>query len=99
MSRDRNAGQNGYIQIGNKPFEAVEQFKYLGTILTNQNYINEEIKSRLKSGNACYHSVQNLLSFSLLSRSVKIKIYRTIIVAVVYMGVKLGRTCCGRNIG
>jgi hypothetical protein len=60
MSRDQNAGQNGYIQIGNKSFETVEQFKYLGTTLTNQNSIHAENKSRLKSGNACYHSVQNL---------------------------------------
>jgi hypothetical protein len=61
MSRDQNAGQNGYIQIGNKSFESVEQFKYLGTTITNQNFIHEEIKSSLKSGNACYHSVQNLV--------------------------------------
>jgi len=38
----------------------VEEFKYLGTNLTNKNSIQEEIKSRLKSGNACYHSVQNV---------------------------------------
>jgi hypothetical protein len=43
----------------------------------------EEIKSRLKSGNAFYHSVQNLLSSSLLSKNLKIKIYRTIILPVV----------------
>jgi hypothetical protein len=49
----------------------VEEFKYLGTTLTNQNFIQEEIKSVLKSGNACYHSVQNLLSSSLLSRNLK----------------------------
>jgi hypothetical protein len=61
MSRDQNAGQNGYIQIGNESFETMEQFKYLGTTLTNQNSIHEEIKSRLKSGNAFYHSVQNLV--------------------------------------
>jgi hypothetical protein len=48
MSRDQNAGQNGNIQIGNKSFETVEQFKCLGTTLTNQNSIHEEIKSRLK---------------------------------------------------
>jgi hypothetical protein len=83
MSRDENAGQNGYIQIGNKSFETVEQFKYLGTTLTNQNSIHEEIERRLKSGNACYHSVQNLLSSRLLSKLVKIKIYRTIILQVV----------------
>jgi hypothetical protein len=47
MSRDQNAGQNGNIQIGNKSCETVEQFKYLGTTLTNQNSIHEEIKSRL----------------------------------------------------
>jgi hypothetical protein len=61
MSRDQNAGRNGNIQIGNKSFKTVEQFKYLGTTLTNQNCIHAEIKSRLKSGNACYHSVQNLV--------------------------------------
>ena len=61
-------------------------FKYLGTTLTNQNSIAEEIKSRLKSGNACYHSVQNRLSSRFLSRNSKIKIYRTIILPVVLYG-------------
>jgi hypothetical protein len=78
MYQDQNAGQNGNIQIGNKSFKTVRQFKNLGTTLTDQNSICEEIKSRLKSGNACYHSGQNLLSSSLLSKNVKIKIYRTI---------------------
>ena len=58
--------------------ERVENFKYLGTTLTNQNSTQEEIKSRLKIGNACCHSVQNLLSSSLLSKNLKIKTYRTI---------------------
>ena len=64
----------------------MEEFKYLGTTLTNKNSIQEETKSRLKSGNACYHSVQNLVSYSLLSKNLKIKIYRTIILPVVVCG-------------
>jgi len=63
-----------------------EGFKYLGTTLTNKNSIAEEIKSRLRSGSACYHSVQNLLSSRLLSKNLKIKIYRTIIWPVVLYG-------------
>jgi len=92
MSRDQNAGRSHGMKIDNSSFEGVEEFKYLGTTLTNQNSIQEEIKSRLKSGNACYYSVQNLLSSSLLSKKLKIKIYRTIIVPVVFMGVKLGHS-------
>ena len=91
MSRDQNAGRNHSVRIDNSTFERVEEFKYLGTTLANQNSILEEIKSRLRSGNACYHSVQNLLSSRLLSKNLKIKIYRTIILPVVFMGVKLGR--------
>jgi len=64
----------------------VGRFHYLGTILTNQNSIAEEIKSRLRSGNACYHSVQNLLSSRLLSKNLKIKIYRTIVLPAVLCG-------------
>jgi len=64
----------------------VEEFKYLGTTLTNQNYTQEEIKSKLQSGNACYHSVQNLLSSSLLSKNFEIKMYRNIILPVVLYG-------------
>jgi len=64
---------------------------YLGTTLTNQNSFAGEIKSRLRPGSACYHSVQNLLSSRLLSKNLKIKIYRTVSLPVVCMGVKLGR--------
>jgi len=74
------------VRINKSTFERVEEFKYFGTTLTNQNSIAEEIKSRLRLGNACHHSVQNLLSSSLLSKNVKIKIYRTIILRVVLYG-------------
>jgi len=86
MSRDQNAGRRHNIKTDNSSFEMVEEFKYLGTILTNQNSIQEEIKSRMKSGNTCYHSVRNLLSSSLLSKNLKIKIYKTIILPVVLYG-------------
>jgi len=64
----------------------VEELKYLGTNLTSQNSIQEEIKSKLKSDKACYHSVQNLLSSNLLSKNLKIKIYRTITLPAVLYG-------------
>jgi len=64
----------------------VEEFKYLGTTLTNQNSVQEEIKSTMNSGNACCHSEQNLLSSSLLSKNLMIKIYRTVISPVVVYG-------------
>ena len=75
------------MRIDNSTFERVEECKYLGTNLTNQNSIAEEIKSRLKSGNACYNSVQNLLSSRLLSKNLKIKIYRTVILPVYFVWV------------
>jgi hypothetical protein len=83
VSRCQKAGQRHSIKIGNMPFESVAKLKYLGTTLTDQNCIHEEVKSRLNSGNVCYHSVQSLLSYSLLSRNVKVKIYKTIILPVV----------------
>jgi len=67
-------------------FERVVEFKHLETTLTNQNSIQVEIKSSLKSGNACYHLVQNILSSSLLSKNLKIKIYRTIILPDILYG-------------
>jgi hypothetical protein len=64
----------------------VEQFTYLETAITNQNLVQEEIKRRLNSGSVCYHSVQNLLSSSLLSRNIKSRLYKTIILPVVLYG-------------
>ena len=91
MSREQTAELSHTMKIDNSSIESVEQFKYLGTTLTNQNSIQEEIKSRLKLGNVCYHSVQNLLPSSLLSKNLKMKIYRTIILLLFCMDVKLGR--------
>jgi hypothetical protein len=71
LSRHQNGGQNPDIKIANISFENVSQFKYLGTTVTNQNLIQGEIKRRLNSGNACYHSVQSLLSSRLLSKNLK----------------------------
>jgi hypothetical protein len=55
------------------------QFTYLGTTVINQNFIQEEIKNKLNSANACYHSVQNISSSRLLSKSISVRIYKTII--------------------
>jgi hypothetical protein len=65
--------------IDDRSFENVAQFRYLETTVTNQNLVQEKIKRRLNSGNACYDSVQNILSSRLLSKNVKIRIYKTII--------------------
>jgi hypothetical protein len=86
LSRHQNVGQNRDIKIANKSFENVSQFKYLGTTVTNQNLIQEGIKRRLASGNACYHSVQTLLSSRLLSKNLKIRVYKTTILPVVLYG-------------
>jgi hypothetical protein len=86
LSRQQNVGQIRDIRVANRSFDNVSQFKYLGTTLTNQNLIQEEIKKRLNSGNVYYHSVQNLLSSSLLSKNLRIRMYRTIILHVVLYG-------------
>jgi hypothetical protein len=57
MSRDQNVGRSHKIKTDNSSFERAKQFKYLGKTLTYQNSIQEEIKSRLKSENAYYHSL------------------------------------------
>jgi hypothetical protein len=85
LSRYQKAGQRQSIKIVNRSFDDVAKFKYMGITL-DQNCIHEEIKSRLNSGNACYHSVQSLLSSILLSRNVKVKIYKTIILPVILYG-------------
>jgi hypothetical protein len=86
MSCSQRTGQKHSINIAHRSFEDVAKFKYLGTTLTDQNCMHEEINSRQNSGNACYHSVQSLLSSRLPSRNVKIKIYKTIILPFVLYG-------------
>jgi len=86
MSRDQNARRSRNVKIANISFGRVEGLKYLGTNLTCQNSVEEEIKRRLNSGNAYYHSVLDLLSSSFLSKNVKIKIYRNKISLVVLYG-------------
>jgi hypothetical protein len=76
MSRRQHSEQNQNIRIANESFENVTKFKYLGTTLTNQNDIHDEI----------YYSVQNLLSSRLISKNLKIKIYKTVIFPVVLYG-------------
>jgi hypothetical protein len=77
------------MKTDNISFERVKEVKYLGTAFRDQNYVQDEIKSRLKLGNACYHSVQNVLSSSLLFKNLKTKIYRTVILPVVLYGCEI----------
>jgi hypothetical protein len=89
LSRHQNVSRNQDIRIANRSFGNLSRFKYLGTTVTNRNLIREEIKRRLNSGNACYHSFQNLLSSRLLSKNLKIRIYKTIILFCC-----VGSLCC-----
>jgi hypothetical protein len=83
MFRNQNTAPSHDIKVKNILFEIVEQFIHLGKTLISKNFIQKEIKSRLKSVNACYYSVLNLLSSSLLSKNIKIKTYETTILFVV----------------
>jgi hypothetical protein len=82
MSHHQNLGQNHNLLTANKFSEKVAKFRYFGTTVTDSNCVHEEIKSRLKPGNVCYHSVHNLLYSRLLSKNPKIKIYKAIILPV-----------------
>ena len=78
MSCNKISVRSHSIMTDNSSFEKVEQFKYLEKTLTDQNYTQENIKSRLKSGIVCYHSVQNISSSSVLPKNTKVKAYRNI---------------------
>jgi hypothetical protein len=90
VSHHQNSGHNQNISTANESFEIVAKFKYSGTTPTNQNDIRDEIKSRLNSGNAFFlsfiHSFQNPLSSCLMSKKLKIKIYKTVTSLVVLYG-------------
>ncbi|KAJ4432581.1 hypothetical protein ANN_21204 [Periplaneta americana] len=86
MSRDQNIVRNGTIKTGDLSFEEVEKFKYLGATVTNINDTREEIKRRINMRNACYYSVEKLLSSSLLSKNLKVRIYKTVLLPVVLYG-------------
>jgi hypothetical protein len=73
MSEDQTAGLNHSMKTNNSSFERAEELKYMETHVMNKNSIQEEFKGRLTSGNACYHSVQNLLSSSFLYRNLKLR--------------------------
>ena len=85
-SRQQNIVQNQIIVIENLSFEKVEKFKYLGVTVTNTNDIREEIKRRRNTGNACYYSLEKILSSHLLSKKLKVNRYKTIISPVVLYG-------------
>jgi hypothetical protein len=86
MSRSQNIRQKHSIKRANGSFADVAKFRYLGTTVTDQNCMHEEINNRLNSGNACYNLVQSLSSTCLLCRNVKFMIYKTIILPVVLYG-------------
>jgi hypothetical protein len=86
LSRHWTAEQNQDIKMANRLFEIVSQFRYLGITVTNQNLIHDEIKRRLNLSNACYHSVHILMYYRLVSKNVKIRIHKTIILPVVLYG-------------
>jgi hypothetical protein len=86
MSQDQNAGGSHNIKTDNSSFGREEEFKCLGTNLTDQNYIPGEIKSRLKMATACSHEVQDLLSSSFLSKNINVKIYGAIMLPIVLCG-------------
>jgi hypothetical protein len=89
MSRSQKIRQKYSIKRGNRSFEEVAEFKYLGTALTDQNHMDKEIKSRQNSGNNSYHSVQSLLTSLLMSRNLKVIICKTILLSVVLYGCEI----------
>jgi hypothetical protein len=86
MSLHPKSRQNLNIRIATESFEKVAKFKYLGKRLKNQNNIHDEIKRRLNSENACYHSIKNILSSCLISKNLKIRLYKMVILPIMLYG-------------
>jgi hypothetical protein len=86
LFRHQNVGQNWNIKVADGSFENVSQFQYFGMTITNQNLIQEDIKRRLNSDIACWRSVQKLLSSRLVSKNLKIRIHKIMILSVVLYG-------------
>ena len=82
IGRHRGMIASQHIRIGSNSYEEVKTFKYLGSLVTNQNSIQEEIKCRIKAGKSCYYSDQTLLSSRLLSKNLNIKICKTIVLLI-----------------
>jgi hypothetical protein len=97
MLRYRMSGQKHSTEIANRCFEDVANFKYLETTLTDRNCMLEKIRSRLFSGNACYHLVQSLLSSRLLPKNVNIKIHKTIFLPFVLHGCESWSVTLGKE--
>ena len=89
MSRDQNAGRSLNIKTDNSAFERAEEFKYFGTTYTYRNSMEDEIKCRWESEFVCYHSVQNLLPSSLLSKNIRLR-YSELQFCLSFMGGKNG---------
>jgi len=88
-SGEENAEQKDSIKIGNKSFEKIEQFRYFERTPTNQHSAYGENKSRLKSRIVWCLSVQNLLSSRFISKNIKIKMYRVMILSPVIYGCEI----------
>jgi hypothetical protein len=86
VSCHQNVWQHHNLLINNKFFENVAKFKYLGITVKKQNFVHEKIKCRVISGNGCYYCVQSLLYSCLLSKNLKIKIWKPKILPLVLHG-------------
>uniref|UniRef100_A0A2S2PC31 Reverse transcriptase domain-containing protein n=1 Tax=Schizaphis graminum TaxID=13262 RepID=A0A2S2PC31_SCHGA len=78
--------RNAVLEVENYKFKRVQQFKYLGTLITQQNEIDTEIKARIQAANKCYFGQTKLLRFRVISKNLKSQIYQTLIKSVVTYG-------------